>query len=78
MHKLVKLFTYLFWLVCISNYFFLFWFVLNYIFIGLLLIHLVEFIVFHNRIVKSGNNLFMSFINVMLFGIFYINTLKHE
>ena len=78
MNKLVKLFTYLFWLVCISNYFFLFWFVLNYIFIGLLLIHLVEFIVFHNKIIKSGNNLLISFINVMLFGIFYINTLKHE
>ena len=78
MNKLAKLSSYSLWLVCISNYFFSFWFVLNYVFIGLLVIHLVEFIVFHNKIIKSGNNLLISFINVMLFGIFYINTLKHE
>jgi hypothetical protein len=78
MSHLLKIPSILFWLICGSNYLFSFWFFLNYLFIGLLVVHFIEFFVFNKKIMNSTNNGFIGFINVMLFGILFINSLKDE
>ncbi|HBR65346.1 MAG TPA: hypothetical protein DEA18_06065 [Dehalococcoidia bacterium] len=62
----------LLWLICVINLFLPISQVINYLFIFLIVSHLLECMVFYKKIIKSKNNIIKNFLLVMVFGYLHI------
>jgi len=65
----------LLWLICVINLFMQISQVINYLFILLIVSHLLECIVFYKKIIKSKGSIIKNFLLVMVFGYLHIQKL---
>ena len=70
--NLIKYMLVLLWLICVINLFMPISQVINYLFIFLIVSHLLECMVFYKKIIKSKNNIIKNFFLVMVFGYLHI------
>ncbi len=71
-----KIFTIGLWILLGINYLLEFSNWVNYFAILLFSIHLIEYIVFFNKIKSAGENVLYGFFMTLIFGILYIDPLK--
>jgi len=71
----IKYILVLLWLICVINLFMPISQLINYLFIILVVSHLLECMVFYKKIIKSKKNIIKNFLLVMVFGYLHIQKL---
>jgi uncharacterized protein YhhL (DUF1145 family) len=73
--NLVKYILLLIWLICIINFFVPISQLINYLFIFLIVAHLLECIIFYKKIIRSKEIKIKNFLLVMVFGYLHVQKL---
>ena len=73
--NLVKYILLLVWLICVTNFFLPISQLINYLFIFLIVAHLLECIIFYKKIIRSEGKKMKNFLLVMIFGYLHIQKL---
>jgi len=71
----IKYILLLLWLICVINLFVPISQLINYLFIFLVVSHLLECMFFYKKIIKSEKNIMKNFLLVMVFGYLHIQKL---
>jgi len=73
--SLAKYILLLIWLICVINFFLPISQLINYLFIFLIVAHLLECIIFYKKIIRSEGNKMKNFLLVMVFGYLHVQKL---